>query len=110
MAVADQNVGPAVIVEIEKPAAPAQELRVCAQARRECCVFKSGLAKIVIERRGVSREVGFHQVEVSVQIVIGGRNPHPRLRLAIGAQRTTRFQRDVHKFSVLLILIKGTRG
>ena len=59
MPVADQNVGPAVIVEIEKPAAPAQELRVRAQACGECCVFESGLAKIVIERRRVSREVGF---------------------------------------------------
>ena len=64
----------------------------------------------MIERRGVSREVGFHQVEVSVQIVIGGGNPHSRLRLAIRTQCTTRLQRDVHKLSVLLVLIKGARG
>ncbi len=41
MAVADQNVGPAIVVEIEKAAAPAQILRVRAQPRGEGGIFES---------------------------------------------------------------------
>ena len=39
---------------------------------------------IVIERRRVAGEICFHDVEIAVEIVIGGGNAHARLRLAIG--------------------------
>src|SRR5205814_8578082 len=58
-------------------------------------------------RRSVTREIRFQQIQISIEIVVSSRNAHARLRLAVGAQRTTGFQRDVYKFSVLLVLIKS---
>ena len=42
-------------------------------------------------------------------IVIGGGNAHPGLRLAIRTERTSSFDRDVLKLSVLLVLVERAR-
>src|SRR2546428_9153078 len=107
MAVADQNVQPAVVVHVEETAPPAEVLRMCARARRESCVFKRCAAKVVIERRSVSSKVGFDNVEITVKVVIACRNAHASLRLAIRAQSAARFNCNVHKLSIFLVLIKG---
>src|ERR1017187_1608501 len=67
MAIADQNVRPAVVIHVEEATAPAQVLGVRAETRGESGVFKIGTALIVIERRRVAGEVGFDQVEIAVR-------------------------------------------
>src|SRR5207245_8414527 len=95
VAIADQNVGPAVIVHIKKSAAPPEVLRMHAQACSEGGVLEIGSALIVIERRRISCEICFYDVEVSIQIVVGCRHAHARLRLAVGTQGAARFKRNV---------------
>src|SRR5690242_12889785 len=69
--VANQNVRPAIVVHIEKSAAPAEKLRVPPESGGESRILERSAADVVIERRGVSRKIGFDDVQVSVQIVIG---------------------------------------
>jgi hypothetical protein len=59
MAIADEDVGPAITVEIEKTNAPAEILRVAAESGGESGIFKGGAAEIVIERRRVTRKFVF---------------------------------------------------
>src|SRR5580700_4735932 len=87
--VADENVRPAVVIEIQESATPSEKLRVRAQTRGESCVLKVAAAHIVIKRRRISRKVRLHQVEVAVEVVISSGNTHPRLWLAIRTQRAS---------------------
>src|SRR5216684_1594874 len=107
VSVAYKDVRPAVVVEIKEAAAPAQKLRVRTQACRESCVFKTSAAQIVVERGRVAGEVGLDQVEISVQIIVGGGNSHAGLRLAVGTQGAASLDGDVLKFPVLLVLIES---
>ena len=91
MPVANPNVRPAVVLHIENPAAPSQILRVLAEPSLKRRVFKIRAAEVVIERRRVTGEIGFHQIEIAVEVVIRSGNSHARLRLAVGAQRATGF-------------------
>src|ERR1700721_3211120 len=81
-----------------------------AQSSGEGGIFESGPTLIVIERRSIPGEIGFDDVEISVQIIVCGRDSHPRLRFAIGAQRTSRFNGDVLEFAILLVLVKRAGG
>ena len=72
-------------------------------------IFEIGAALVVIERRRVSGEIRFDDVEIAVQIVVGGGDAHARLRLAVGTERASRFDGDIFEFSVLLVLVKRAR-
>src|SRR5580692_9753924 len=65
MAIADQNVGPSVVVHVEEAAPPAQILRVLAEARLVSGVLKSCAAETVVERRRVAGKICFDQVEIA---------------------------------------------
>src|SRR5205807_6815443 len=86
VAIADQDVGPAIVIHVEETAAPAEVLSVGAKAGGEGCVFETGAAEIVIERGSVSGEVGFDEIEVAIEIVVGGGDTHAGLRLSIGTK------------------------
>src|SRR5439155_1375109 len=68
------------------------------------------VAEIVVKRRRVAGEIRFDQVEIAVEIVIGDRDAHAGLRLAVGAESATSFDGDVGEGAVLLVLIKGAGG
>src|SRR5439155_1759819 len=93
--VANEDVGPAVIVHVKKTAAPAEILRVLAETALIGGVLEIRAAEIVVKRRRVAGEIRFDQVEIAVEIVIGGRDAHAGLRLAVGAESATSFDGDV---------------
>ena len=105
--IADQDVGPAVVIKIKKAAAPSKILRMFAQAAVKGGVLKCGASQIVIEGRSIASKIRFDNVKIAVKIVIGGRYAHSSLRFAIGTERTASFHRDVGKFSVFTILIES---
>ena len=84
VAVADEDVRPAIVVKIEKAAAPAEILRVFAEAGLERGVFKYSGPEIVIERWRIACEICFDDVEVAVHVIVGGGNAHAGLWLAVG--------------------------
>src|SRR4051812_41650916 len=108
--VANQNVGPAVVVKIKKSNAPAEELRVRAQSCRERCIFEICSALVVVKRRCVAGEVCFDDIEVPVHVIVGSRYAHARLGLTVGTQRASGFNGDVLKFPILLVLVQGACG
>ena len=110
MAVADQNVGPAVIIHVEKTATPAQIARIQSQPAFKGAVFEISIAAIAIQRMGVAGEIGFEDVEVAVAVVIGGGDSHASLGLAVGAEGGAGVNANIHKFSVLLVLVKSAGG
>src|SRR5678815_975449 len=77
------------------------------ETRGKSRVLKISAAQVVVERGRVSRKISFYEIKVAVQIVVGCRDPHACLRLAIGTERATSLDRDVHEFSVFLVLVKS---
>src|SRR6266404_2543211 len=90
----------------EKTAAPAEILRVLAEAALVRGVLEIRAAEIAVERRGISGEICFDEIEIAVEIVIGGGDAHAGLGLAVGAESAARFQGDIDERSVLLVLIQ----
>src|SRR5512140_1749223 len=95
MAIADEDVGPAVVVEVNEANSPSEKTRVLAQPGLERLIVESHLAQISVKTGCIAREVCFHQVEVAIAIVVDGRNTHTGLRLAVGTVSHTRFDGDV---------------
>ena len=85
-------------------------MRVLAEAALKCGVLEISPAEIAIERRGVAGKIGLDEIEIAVEIVIGGGDSHPGLRLAVGAESAARFQCNVREGAVFFILIKSARG
>src|ERR1700733_14918678 len=110
MAVADQNVRPTIVIHIEEAASPTQKLRVCPETGGEGRVFETGSSLVMIERRSISGEIRFHNIEIAVHVVVGRRYTHSRLRLAVRTERASRFDRNIFELAVLLVLVQGARG
>ncbi len=64
----------------------------------------------MVERRGVAREVCFDDIEIAVEIIVGGCDSHARLRFSIWTERATCFDGNVFKLAVLFILVEGAGG
>src|SRR5439155_21083547 len=103
VAVADQNVGPAVIIHVKKSAAPTQIARIQSQAAFEGAVFEISVATIAVQRMRVAGEIGLEDVEVAVAVVIGGGDSHAGLRLAGGTEGGACINANIHKFSLHLL-------
>ena len=70
MTIAKQDVGPPIVVHIEKSAAPSQILGVRPKACRKRGILKISASEIVVERGRIPREISFDDVEIAIQIVI----------------------------------------
>src|SRR6266566_5173505 len=110
VAIANQDVRPAIIVKIKEAAAPAEILSVLAETGGECGVFEVCGAKIVIQRRSITGEIGFDDVVIAVEIIVRGGDAHTGLRFAVGTERTAGFHGDVGEFSIFAILVEGAGG
>src|SRR5229473_3114309 len=110
VAVANENVGPAVVVHVEKPAAPAEILGMLPEAALVSGVLEIGAAEIVVKRGCVAGKICFDEIEIAVEIIIGGGDAHARLGLAVGAESAACFYGDVGESAVLLILIESAGG
>src|ERR1700722_3144234 len=71
VAVDEEEIGPAVIVEVEEHGAPAEVFGVEAQAGGIGDVVESAVAVVAIESGGVVGEICFEDVELAVAVVIG---------------------------------------
>ena len=104
--VADEDVGPAVVVEVKPAATPSQVLRVQAEPGLEGCVFEAPVALVVIEGRRVTGKVGLHDIEVAIEVVIGGSDSHAGLWLAVGAEDATSFETNFGEGTVLVVAVQ----
>src|SRR5260370_2144434 len=110
VAVADENVGLAVVVHVEKAATPAEVLSVPAEAGLKSGIFKIRAAEVAVQRRSVAGKIRFDEIEIAVEIVIGGGDAHAGLGLAIGTESAAGFDGDVRKGAIFLVLIERAGG
>src|SRR5437588_1856924 len=110
MAVADQNVRPAIVIEVKETATPPQKLCVRAQPRCKGGVLKGAGPEVMVKRGCVAGEVRLDQVEIAIEIVVGGGHAHASLGLAIRTEGTPCLDCDVFKRAVLLVVIERAGG
>src|SRR5205823_5286011 len=59
VAVANQNVGPAVVIHVEKPATPAQIAGVQSQAAFKGVIFEISVTPVAVQRMRITGEISF---------------------------------------------------
>ena len=99
-----KNVRPAIIVVVDKPAAPRHIAAVHTNAGSKGDIAEGSIAIVVIKVAGVVREVGFEDVEPAVAVVVRYRNAHARLLVAAIAVSAIRHHRDIGKRAVVVVL------
>src|SRR5882724_1684748 len=110
MAVAQQNIGPAVVIEVEKRRAPAEKTRVAAETSLKRRVVEGVVAEIVIEAGSVAGEIRLDDVEASVAVIIGRRDAHAGLRFAVRPVGHAGFGCNFGECAVVIVLVEGGGG
>ena len=93
MAVYDQQIREAVIVDIREHRAPAERVQVDPQTGRERHIGKRPVAVRVVERGGIVGEVRLEEVEVPVAVIVGGGRAHASLLAAVFVEGRARVRR-----------------
>src|ERR1017187_7775252 len=79
MAIGDEKVLPAIVVEIHECGPPLDVSCVAGEAGLNCNVQKAAVAIVAVESGGVAGEVGLEDIEVAVAVVVGGGGSHSGL-------------------------------
>ena len=109
VAVGEEDVEPAVVVEVGKARTPSEPARVEPETRLEGLVFTTPLPGIGVERRGVAGEVGLHDVQPPVAIEVADADAHAGLRLAVLAVRAAGSDADVFERAVVAVAVQRAR-
>ena len=109
VAVGEEDVEPAVVVEVDEPGAPAEPPRVEAEAAGERPVLAEAVPEVGVQRRRVAGEVGLDDVEGAVAIVVADADAHARLRLAVLAVGAAGADADVGERAVVVVAIERAR-
>ena len=99
-----QNVLPAVIVKIDKPAAPGNVLVVDSNPRRKRNIAKTSVSIVVIEVASIVRKVRLKNIKPSVAVVVGNRDTHPSLLVAILAVGAARCHSYIRKRAIVVVV------
>ena len=62
--------GYAVVVKIDEPGAPTDKARFAAEAGLHGDIFEVAFAVVAVEAGGLVLEMGLHEVDVAVEIVV----------------------------------------
>src|SRR6267378_7894245 len=106
VSVGEDEVGPTVIVEVEKHGPPAQILRMRTESGSEGNVRKKSLTIVAVKGRGVIGEVGFKNIQPAVAVVIGDGGAHSRLFSAILVERNSSSYSNVGKGAIAIVAIE----
>ncbi len=103
VSVGEEDVEPAVVVEVGEAGAPPQPPRVHAEPGVERPVLAEAVAAVRVERRGVAGEVRLDDVERAVAVEVADADAHARLRLAVLAERALGADADVLERAVAAV-------
>ena len=84
MTVNEQQVRPAVIVEIKEHSAPSEILRMCPESCLIRYVSEDSISIVMIQGWSIVGKIRAEQIEVSIAIIISHRGPHTGLLTAVG--------------------------
>src|SRR5260370_7173702 len=107
MSVAEDEIGPAVIVKVKKHGAPAQILGMQTKSRGEGNIRKDSFAVIAVQGRRVIGEVGLKNIQPSVAVVIRDGCSHARLLSPILVERYSSHHRNIGKGSIAILVIEN---
>src|SRR5438093_11548968 len=106
MTIDHEYVLPAILIHIQEAGSPAQESGVSSKASRIRDIRKGTVPVVVIKGRGIVGKIGFHNIEEPIAIVIGRRNTHTGLFLAVLVEGGAGNQTDISKGPVPLVVIE----
>src|ERR1700761_9154535 len=100
VAVGEQKIGPAIVVDIDEGHTPAKILRVETEASLLNHRREGAVAVVFVERRNIVGEVGFEDVFISVASVVTYSRSHASLFAAIFVIGDTRVNGDIGEGAV----------
>src|SRR5258708_39356985 len=110
MPVGDENVRPAVVVEIEKFNSKTEEgYADRAEAATSLEIGKLAVVIIVVEIVGIVGEIGFYDVRPAVMIVVGGVDAHAGLLTAIRTVSHTCFGAHLCEVAFAVVVVEQAR-
>ena len=109
VAVGDEDIRPAVVVEVEEIDAEAEVLAVDAEPRLDARVDEAG-AVVAVQRGHLFGEVGPDDVEPAVGIVVADPDAHPGERHAVLVERRSGGNRDLAEGPVVIVAIQQARS
>ena len=110
MTIRNENVGPSIVVVVEKLRAETQIGNADGSNPRSACqVGELAIVIVVIEVVGIVRKISLHNVGPSVAIVIGRVNAHASLFAAVGAVGHPRLGADFGESTVTVVVIEQAR-
>src|SRR5437867_10022437 len=110
VAIADENIGPAIVVEIDEARAPTAKACISAQSRLKGCVLEDHFTQVPIEAGSVAGEIRLHDIEVTIAVKIDRRAAHPGLRLAVRAIGDPRFDGNIREGPIVIVFVHCRGG
>src|SRR5437660_7847021 len=107
VAVHQQQIRPAIVVEVHEHRAPSEVLGMQTEAGRIGSISESAIAVVAIERGAVVREIGFENVELSIAIEVGDGGPHAGLFTSVFIECRACYDCDVGKSAIVIIAIEN---
>src|ERR1700761_386105 len=110
MPVDQQQIRPAIIVDIHKHASPAEVLGVDSQSGIKRHVGEGVVSVMVVKRGSVVRKVGFDYVQVAVSVVVSDGRSHARLFASIIVEGHAAIGRGIGECAIVIVAIEDGGG
>src|ERR1700730_87237 len=111
MAIGDENIFPAIIIEIQKLHPEAEKGHANGtETRAPLEIGELAVVIVMVEVVGVIREVSLYYVRPTVVIVIGGVDPHPGLLTPVPAISDAGFCTHLGETAFAVVVVEQARG
>ena len=107
VAIHQQQIGPAVIIEIQKHRPPAEILGVEPETGCGGCVGERAATVIFVKRGCVIRKICFEDVEMAISVVVADGRSHASLLPAIFVESSAGGHRNIRKGPIVVVAIKN---
>src|SRR6266550_9333551 len=105
--VSNEQIGPAVVIEIKKLCAKPEERNADrADSRCACNICELTIVIVMVEIVGIVGEIRFHNVGPAIAIIVSSIDAHARLFSPVGTVSHARFGADLRESAFAVIVVK----
>ena len=108
--VGEEDILPAVVVEIQETGPETQILGVHSQTNLQARVVEAAVAVVLIESRDLVGKVRAHDIEPAIPVIVGNSDPHARHGSAVLVERASGGHSDLAERPVLVVSVEQARG